>query len=101
MSPRIGKTLGGFHHRVARRFSGMWLSHDTTGGWVYPLLYAALMAVDLEEMETYSLCHQNNIAQYIVNHPILELCMVVERRPGAQVTWRWWEKAGLIGVYIW
>ena len=32
--PRIGKTFGGFHHRVDRRLAGMQQRRDTTGGWV-------------------------------------------------------------------
>ena len=50
MSPRIGKTLGGFHHRVACRMTGMRLSRDTAGRWVYPHLDVAIISVGLEEV---------------------------------------------------
>ena len=53
------------------------------------------MELGLEEVETYFLCHQNNISQYIVICRILELYLVAERRPGVRVNWRWWEQVGI------
>ena len=32
-------------------------------------------------------------AQYIATRPILDLCQRSARRPGARVSWRWWEQA--------
>ena len=55
--PRIGKTLGGLHHRVSRRLAGMHPWWDMTGGWVYQPLDAEMTSVDLEEVETYVLHH--------------------------------------------
>ena len=37
----------------------------------------------LEEVEMHILCLQNTIAQYIVTHPILELCMEAEDHTGS------------------
>ena len=34
MPPRIGKTLGGFHHRVVRRMEKMQPRMDISGRWV-------------------------------------------------------------------
>ena len=31
--------------------------------------------------------------QYIAMQPILDLCERSTRRPGARVSWRWWEQA--------
>ena len=42
MSPRISKTIGGFHHRVAFRLAWMRPRWDTTVRWVYPLLDAVM-----------------------------------------------------------
>ena len=38
VTPHIGRVLCGFHHRVARRLTGIqfWIGKD--GGWVYTLM---------------------------------------------------------------
>ena len=46
-------------------------------------------------MDTYVLCRQNTIAQYIVAHPILDLYLSAERRVGARVKRWWWEQDGI------
>ena len=35
------------------------------------------------------------VAQYIATRPILDLCERATRRPGARVSPRWWEQAGI------
>ena len=35
------------------------------------------------------------VAQYIATRPILDLCERSTWRPGARVTRRWWEQAGI------
>ena len=52
MSPMIGKTLGGFHHRVACWMAGIWTRRDTMDRWVYPPLGTEMTAVILEEVDT-------------------------------------------------
>ena len=51
-----------------------------------------MVAVGLEEVETYVLQLQNTIAQYIVTHLILELYLAVKRRPVTWVARRWWNQ---------
>ena len=63
--------------------------------WIYLPLDAAMKAMGMEEVVTYVLRRQNTTAQYITTNPILEICMTAERRPGAWVPTRWWEKARL------
>ena len=65
------------------------------GSWVYPLLDNATGEAGMEEVETYVLRLQNTVSQYITTQSILEIYMVAEKWPGAQVTMRWWEQAGL------
>ena len=48
MSPRIGKTIGGFNNRVDLWLAGMRPSQDTTGIWVYPPLDAVMTEVGVE-----------------------------------------------------
>ena len=38
---------------------------------------------------------QNTVAQYIATQPILYLCERSTQMPGARVSWRWWEQAGI------
>ena len=47
MSPRVGRTLGGFHHRMAHQMETMKLSRDMMGRFLYPPLYKAMMSVGL------------------------------------------------------
>ena len=54
-----------------------------------------MKAVGMEEVETYVLHRNNTVTQYNATRPILEICMSAERWPGAQVSLRWWEQAGL------
>ena len=37
----------------------------------------------------------NTVAHYIATRTILDLYERSARRPGARVSWRWWEQAGL------
>ena len=38
------------------------------------------------------LWRQNTVAQFIATRPILDLCEMANRRPGARVHRRWWEQ---------
>ena len=53
-----------------------------------------MLAAGLEEVEMYVTQHQNNTAQYIKTHTILELCLDAERRTVYQVEHIWCEKGG-------
>ena len=55
MSPQTGKTLGRFHHRVARLLEKIKPKRDSTGMWIYSLLDADIKAVGLEGVQTYVL----------------------------------------------
>ena len=77
MSPRIGRTLGSFHHRVDLRLA-MHQMRIMAGRWIYPQLEAAMKALALGEVEAYVFCRHNTAAQYIVNLPILDIYLVAE-----------------------
>ena len=62
MNPMIGLNLGVLRHRVSRRLAGIQLKRGITGQWEYPLLYAAMVPVDIWEVETYILLRQNTTA---------------------------------------
>ena len=42
---------------------------------MYPPLGAALATVGLDDGGAYIARRQNTVAQYIVNHPIMDLCL--------------------------
>ena len=71
MSPKIGRNLGGFHHRVACYLENIHTRRYMTGSWVYPPLDKAMVAVGLEGVDIYFLCHYNTVTQYIATWPIL------------------------------
>ena len=45
-----------------------------------------------EEIRVYITRRQNTAAQYITKRSIMDLCERYVRRPGAWVSWRWWEQ---------
>ena len=57
VSPRIGKTLGGLHHRVALWLALMRPRWYMTGRWVYAPLEAVIMVGGMDKVETFVLCH--------------------------------------------
>ena len=48
-----------------------------------------------EEIRVYITRRKNTVAQYIATLPILNLCDQSVWRPGAWVSWRWWDQEGL------
>ena len=82
MTPRMGRDLGIFQHRVVRRIRGRHPEQRVDGNWEYPPLNTAM------EEEGFD---QKTVAHYIVTRPILNLCEERVRRSGARVARRWWE----------
>ena len=62
MTPRIGRNLGRFHHRMERCLVGMQPTRDMSGRWEYQPLGEAMAELGLEEVETYVLHHHKNMA---------------------------------------
>ena len=90
MTPRIGRVLGGFHHRVARRMTGRQPRRGRCGTWVYPLLEDAMAEAGLLEVDTYLYHLQNIVLHFIATRPIMDLCLTDEWSPGSRVSKRWW-----------
>ena len=51
--------------------------------------------VGFEEIDVYILNRQEIVVQYIVTRPTMYLCKRMVRKPGAWVSWRWWDKEGI------
>ena len=60
MTPRIGRVLSRFHHRVDRRLTGRQPRRGRDGVWVYPTLEDAMLGAGLQEVETYA-CRRQNV----------------------------------------
>ena len=95
LTPRLGKSLEGFHHRVARRMADMGPKCQWDRTWVYPPIWTALKMVGLEEIGVFIICHHNTVKQYITTHPIMDLCLVEERKLVMHIYRRWWDHTAL------
>ena len=89
--PLHGANPGGFHHRVARRITGISPQRQTDGIWNYFLLEEDMWGAGLEDMEVYIGRQQNTVAKYITTRPIMDLCLEEERRQVERVSKQWWE----------
>ena len=74
---------------------GMGPKHQSEGMWVYPTIGAALAMVGLDEIGVYFARLQNTVAQFIAIHPIMDLCLAIERNTGMRLSRRWWEHPAL------
>ena len=53
MTPRIGRVLGGFRHRVYHRLTGRQPRIVRDRVWTYPLLEDVLTEMGLQDVNTY------------------------------------------------
>ena len=63
--------------------------------WVYPPIVVALETVGVDEIGVYIAFRQNTVTQYIATRPIIDLCLMAERKPGLQISRQWWEQPAL------
>ena len=61
MTPRMEKSLKGFHHWAVRRMAGMVPKSKRDGTWLYPPIGAALKTVGLDEIGVYTVRCQNTV----------------------------------------
>ena len=103
ISSHIRNSLGVFHQQVIRRIMGWKKIQRADNICPHPPLEMEMLDAVLEEVDTYVTCHQNKGVQFIVTRPIMDLCLMVDWRPGVWVshsggnggawTWRgcgWW-----------
>ena len=84
------KVLEGLHHQLTLNIAGMSACHVGEGGWDWSSVAEALEVADLWPLNEYIQRRQANIAEYITNHPIYELCMGVDQMPGSSMFLWWW-----------
>ena len=86
MTPHIGRVLGGFHHRVARRVMGRNIKQERDGIWLYPPPEVAMAEATLHYVKTYAYRRQNIVAQFIATRFIMDLCLAALQRSGSRIT---------------
>ena len=99
ISSAMLKPLQGFHHRVARRISGLmpwYLPREDR--WEYPPTSEALAIAGLFPIEVYISRRQNTVADYVACRPIFDLCLNSERLTGSPSRLLWYQQLGRIGT---
>ena len=92
VTPRMGKTLGGFQTQVARRLAENLLRRTKDRKCRYTLAETAREAAGFLMMEEYVRRRQNMFTQYIATRSLLDLCEGSERDHGARIGTQWWEQ---------
>ena len=87
------KALDSFHHRVARRITGMIPRRLPDGTWFYPPLDQAMKQAGLRSMEHYIAVRQDRMAQHIATRAIYTQCVEAHpQRGSAPNIARYWKQ---------
>jgi len=89
ISDRMMKALRGFHHRAARRITGM-MPHRVGGEWVYPATSDVLKKAGMYTIERYISIRRSKFVDYVATRPIGEVFNGVERLSGSPSNRRFW-----------
>ena len=74
--------------------------YQQDGTWLYTPIGAALAVVGLEEIGVYIALFKNTVAHYIVNRPIMDLCLAAKWKLRMRLSRRWWEQSDLDVLWI-
>lgn len=91
VTPAILKALESFHHRVARRITGL-TPRLVAGEWHYPPLAEAMKLAGLYPMKEYVRRRQATYADYLATRPLYQLCVNTPPVPGTSRQLRYWEQ---------
>ena len=89
VNPFIGRMLGIFHHRMARRIMGKQPRRGVYSSWRCHPLSEATAEKGIYEVDTYVKRWNKMVAHYILDYPIMDLCLETEWRPGSRVSQKW------------
>ena len=84
------KVLMEFHHRVARRITGMTAKRGAVGDWEYPSVEEAMEAAGLHPIGVYIKRWQTTTAERVDCHPVYVLCTEEEQMLGTIRMVHWW-----------
>ena len=74
VTPRMGRTLGGFRDQVERCLTGRLTRRKPDGNWTYTSAAITRYEAGFQTMEEYIRKLQNAGAQYIATQSLLDLC---------------------------
>jgi Reverse transcriptase (RNA-dependent DNA polymerase)/Ulp1 protease family, C-terminal catalytic domain len=89
------KALNGFHHRIARKISGLMPTRIDDNNWYYPPIEDALEIAGLYTITEYIRTRQNTLAAYVATRPILQVCQAQEEEKASynqSKLFRWWSQ---------
>ena len=86
------KVLKGFHHRAARRITGMTEKRGAGGEWEYHLIVEAMEDAGLHPIGVFIRRRHETILERVACRPIYELCTEAERMPETSRLVQWWYK---------
>ena len=89
MTPRMGRALGEFQHRVAIQITGIHTCWRLYKVWEYPPLEAVIQKAGFEEVEAYVLRMKNTVEQCISTRPVLVIFKETVWMPGTWVAKGW------------
>ena len=93
-------TLQGFHHKVARRLSGL-MPRLVNGEWFYPPIAEALQTAGLEPLEVYITRRRETLLAQVEQRPIYRICQATNRLPSTPpTTLVWWEQFTIDNPFI-
>ena len=91
LTPRMERAMDIFQPRVTQRLTGRQTRIQGDVSWAYPPLEEAMGEAGFKGVRKSITRRQNMVVQYIATRPIMELCEWSTWRPGARVSWWWWE----------
>ena len=97
LSPAL-KSLGGFYIWAVCHMVGNMPTWTPDGMWMYPSSRDVLNAVGLQMIGHYIGVHQETIARFIVDRPLLALCRDGEKKRGSVCRTFFWEQPLSIDV---
>ena len=95
VTPRMGRSLGGFQYQVARRMAGRLPRRKPDRKWTYTSAATSREDSRFQTMEEYILRRNNMVAPYIDTRSLLDMSEGSERAPGVRLGMQWWEQAGI------
>ena len=90
ITDRMMDALRGFHHRAARRITGM-VAYRVADGWDSLPIEAVLEVAGLYPIEVYLERRQNTLVDYNSTRPIFDLCNDASRLSGSPNRKYWWQ----------
>ena len=91
VTDRISRSLNGFHHRVARRLSGLPIRYDPIAeDWIRPAPPLALERASLLPMSEYLLRRRHYLLNWAQDRPLFRSTRHLQGGAGGSLRKYWW-----------